>query len=94
MRQQHTKLQNKSFRAQHREKVRGQHLVCDVPAQQDPDGSSPLRALDLQPVLGIVGQAVGILHRALLRVPCTRSDADTSSGEQGTGKTTYHNYSW
>lgn len=57
--------------------VQNQHLVSDVPAEQDPDGSTTLWTLHLQLVLRVVGQAVGILHRALLCIPCTESDTDT-----------------
>lgn len=56
--------------------VQSQHLVSDVPAEQDPDGSTTLWTLHFQLVLRVVGQAVGILHRALLCIPRTGSDTD------------------
>ena len=57
------------------------HLICDVSTQQHPDHSSTLWALHLQLVLRVVGQAVGILHRALLCIPSTRSNADISADQ-------------
>lgn len=62
-------------------KQENSHLIRDVSAQQHPDHSSTLWALHLQLVLRVVGQAVSILHWALLCIPSTRSNADIASDQ-------------
>ncbi len=47
------------------------YLVSDVSGEQHPHSSSPCWTLDLQLVLRIVGQAVDVLHWALLPIPTT-----------------------
>lgn len=54
------------------------YLVSDVSGEQHPHSSAPCWTMDLQLVLGIVGQTVDILHWALLPIPTT------AHGTQGT----------
>lgn len=53
------------------------YLVCDVSGEQHPHSSSPCWTLDLQLVLGVVGEAVDVLHRTLPPIPATADQTQT-----------------
>lgn len=68
----------KSSRTQ-RTRVRAENLVSDVPGQQHPHGSAPCWTLHFQLVLGIVGEAVNILHGSLLPIPAAAEQTPSHS---------------
>lgn len=55
------------------------NLVSDVPGQQYPHGSAPCWTLYFQFVLGIVGEAVNVLHRPLLPIPAAADQTPSQS---------------